>query len=789
MTVCRAQLVRLLAAVATLVVGGSGLQAADSPIGKTVARVLPVNNKVHPSDLILTQMQTKVGKPYDETIIQDDVRRLLNTKWFAPGGVRIDTAVGTDGQVTVFVHVIELNNIVREVVFLGAQHLTEQELLDLSHVRRGEPLNTAMNQLAAQAILNKLRDDGRYYASVVLLEGGQPSDTRVVFQIVEGPVVRVRGVEFSGNRVASAGRLKTVVVTSSPLIPRVVTPLASKYQPGMIEEDKRRLTDYYHRLGYLEIRIREELIPHHHDMGQVTVVYHIEEGVPYSVEAVMIDGNKTLPENKLKQFTKLQPGQRFDKDVVQGDITRIREHYGYKGMSVGVEEGIFAVPGKPGVVNVHYQVREPGREPDRVGRIIIEGNTITDQRVILNQLVGLYPGQILQYPRVEDARQNLLRLGLFDAEDPPAIDVIPRDDDSPFKDIRVRVKETRTGMVALTANVNSDAGVSGSVVVNQRNFDISRVPHSFDDLLAGKAFRGGGQEMRIEASPGTQFQRYAITFREPYLFDSRFGLTSSGYYYNRAYAEYNEDRYGGRLSVDYRFTENPYWRATASTRLESVTVKDVPYWAPPAITDDAGQSTVFGIGGGVTRDTRDSYLLPTSGSVLTANIEQVLGDYNFPIGTLEASAFFTLWKRKDGSGKQILAARSQLSVAGSNAPVFERFFAGGFRSIRGFSFRGVGPYENNLNVGGTFAFLNTLEYQLPILANDKLYFVAFVDHGTVEQGVNIRDYRVSVGAGARIVVPALGPLPIALDFAYPITKSPFDNKQVFSFYVGWFGGQ
>ena len=71
----------------------------------------------------------------------------------------------------------------------------------------------------------------------------------------------------------------------------------------------------------------------------------------------------------------------------------------------------------------------------------------------------------------------------------------------------------------------------------------------------------------------------------------------------------------------------------------------------------------------------------------------------------------------------------------------------------------------------------------------ELWFVTFVDHGTVESDVSIRDYRVSVGAGLRVVVPALGPLPIALDFAYPLTKSPFDQKQIFSFYVGWFGGQ
>jgi outer membrane protein insertion porin family len=124
--------------------------------------------------------------------------------------------------------------------------------------------------------------------------------------------------------------------------------------------------------------------------------------------------------------------------------------------------------------------------------------------------------------------------------------------------------------------------------------------------------------------------------------------------------------------------------------------------------------------------------------------------------------------------------------AGSNAPVFERFYAGGFQTIRGFAFRGVGPVVNGAEVGGDFMFLNSIEYQIPIRANDQLYAVAFVDSGTVESDVSIRNYRVSAGVGLRIVVPMLGPVPIALDFGFPIIKAADDQTQIFSFWVGLF---
>ena len=61
------------------------------------------------------------------------------------------------------------------------------------------------------------------------------------------------------------------------------------------------------------------------------------------------------------------------------------------------------------------------------------------------------------------------------------------------------------------AGFNSDSGIVGSIVLNERNFDIFRSAHQHADIWEGKAFRGAGQELRIEAVPGTQLQRYSIT--------------------------------------------------------------------------------------------------------------------------------------------------------------------------------------------------------------------------------------------------------------------------------------
>ena len=89
--------------------------------------------------------------------------------------------------------------------------------------------------------------------------------------------------------------------------------------------------------------------------------------------------------------------------------------------------------------------------------------------------------------------------------------------------------------------------------------------------------------------------------------------------------------------------------------------------------------------------------------------------------------------------------RSQLAWAGDETPVYERFYAGGIRSLRGFEFRGVGPDVFGSKVGGDFMFLNSVELQIPILANDNLYAVTFLDTGKSA----LRTFRLERERGVR----------------------------------------
>jgi len=771
---------RLVRVAVLLVLFLAGAARADTPYGKPVAEIVPQGNKIRSNADIISQIKTRPDTDFNVVTAQEDVNRLYSRGWFR--NVSINTAIRPDNRVTVFVIVEEWSNSMSEVVYRGAQHLSDDELYKATGLRKGMPMSPIANQSAAQAIQRKYYDDGRIFANVVLVEGGKMTDTRVVFDISEGPKVKVDSLELNYVRPESGevskGRLRTQLASSSSFLG-----IGGSYDPSKVEADTIRIRDYYRNLGFMAASVQVER-KWSKDYRSLGVIYHIDEGPRYQVRSVGIEGNKVFTEENLLRLTDTRPNTWYSRETAQVDIERIKRYYGYTGRNVPVDEKI--VETEPGVVSVSYQIVE--RDPVRVGEVRIEGNDYTKDNVI-RRAIPLRPGQILSYPDILAAQQALSKLGIFD-EDPaagtrPEVIVEDPDSDQPFKNILIKVKEKPTGSLIFSLGVNSEAGLNGSIVLNERNYDITSFPTSFEELISGRAFRGAGQELRLEAVPGTQFQRYSINFREPSLLDSIYSLGAGGYYYQRNFLEYNESRLGGRVNLGRHVGQNV--TLNAALRVEEVDLYGVQGSEPQEILRDAGKSLLIGGRIGASYDTRDNYLRPGEGMFIDAGYERVTGDYNYGLATIEATRYFTTYQRNDGSGKHVLSARSQVSYAGENAPVYERIYGGGYRSMRGFSFRGIGPHVGDFNVGGRFGFLNSIEYQIPIGTRDNLYFVTFLDTGTVEKDVSIRDYRATVGAGLRIAVPQLlGPVPIALDFGFPINQAPGDKKQIFSFWLGFF---
>jgi outer membrane protein insertion porin family len=349
--------------------------------------------------------------------------------------------------------------------------------------------------------------------------------------------------------------------------------------------------------------------------------------------------------------------------------------------------------------------------------------------------------------------------------------------------VDVYVQETQTGRFMFGAGINSDAGVTGQIVVDERNFDITRLPTSWRDFVEGTAFRGAGQGFRVEAMPGTQVQRYLVSFTEPYLFDSQVSLNLSGFLYDRRFYDWSEQRLGGRLALGYRLT--PDLSVSGALRAENIDITD-PRILIPQLEDVQGNNDLYSGRLTLTHDTRDIPFAPTEGHLLELGFEQAFGSYSFPRADLDARKYFLVRERPDGSGRHTLGFMFRLGFSGSDTPIFENYFAGGYSTLRGFEFRGASPTVDTVRVGGTFMFLGAAEYVFPLTADDMLKGALFCDFGTVEEEVRLSadTYRVAPGFGLRINVPALGPAPLAFDFAFPVAKADTDDTRVFTFFLG-----
>lgn len=349
-------------------------------------------------------------------------------------------------------------------------------------------------------------------------------------------------------------------------------------------------------------------------------------------------------------------------------------------------------------------------------------------------------------------------------------------------DLDIYATEGRTGRMMFGVGVNSDAGVVGNVVVDESNFDIWRWPRNWSDIVDGRAWRGGGQRFRLEAVPGDQVSRYMLQWTDPFFMHTDYSLSLSGFYFNRFYDDWRENRLGGRVSLGKQL--DPFWSVSTAFRYEEVELEDPATPTPFALTSALGDNQLITATISVTHDTRDASILPGAGHYAQASYEQAFGDFQYPRFEGEFRQYFTTFQRADGSGKQVLSMSGNVGWSGDDTPIFERFYAGGFQTFRGFRFRGVTPREFGVGTGGNFSFLGSVEYRLPVTANDMIQVVGFSDFGTIEEDTSFDNFRVSVGAGLRLTIPAMGPVPLAFDFAFPIVKQDIDERQVFSFYVG-----
>lgn len=749
---------------------------------------------------IRNNMRIAVGQPFDASAIKDDVATLYRLGHF--DSVSADAELLADGTVRVRYILVE-QAIVRDIQVVGNKVASDQELRSLIGLYPGGPRDDFLLERAVEKIKALYRGKGNFLVEVEVDETRLLDTGILIFRIVEGPRVRIREIIFSGNDSFTTNVLGAQIKTK---------PWVFIFSMGSLDEDQliddvAAIDKFYKDRGFIDVRVdkRVEISP---SGKEAKVVFVISEGRQYRLRSIHVEaaggiaGEKprVLHAEQVLGLMVIRPGDAFTQNKVDESAKAIEEAYQTMGYIDTAVEPTWVRIGEEPEVDMVVTVRES--MPVIAGIVRIQGNAVTKDNVIRRKL-RLQPGRPLDGHEMEMAKMRLDASQLFSDVriTPQAPD--PANPGAP-RDVLVEVKERNTGSLNFGVGVGSDSGFFGQVSLNQQNFDIADTPQTFDEFISGKAFRGAGQQFSIALSPGIDVSTYSISFAEPNILESDYGFGSNGFYRNRAYTAFTEERIAGIFGLSRAFGD--MWSASTRVSLQSVTLTNFASNTPVEVYDDRGPAFINSLTLAFTRTNFDNPIRPTRGSRFEGELAYfggLGGPYQFPLVTASYTTFFPLSEDFFGRKSVLKTNVSTGYIFNDTAPVSERFYLGG-RSLRGFQFRSISPLSgmeigadpptpssltptvnvdglpNGQPIGGTFRFFAGAQYEIPVF--DKfISVVTFTDSGTVTDSFNLSPYRVSVGAGFRLYIPQMGPVPLAFDFAVPVVKYATDQTEVFSF--------
>jgi outer membrane protein insertion porin family len=182
----------------------------------------------------------------------------------------------------------------------------------------------------------------------------------------------------------------------------------------------------------------------------------------------------------------------------------------------------------------------------------------------------------------------------------------------------------------------------------------------------------------------------------------------------------------------------------------------------------------------LTFDSRDNVFDTHQGNILANSVQAaggpLGGDRDFVKNFTRASHYLGLFR---GS---VMEFRGRVGLSwpygdSEAIPIYERYFAGGSSTVRGYDERKLGPIDPDSKdpLGGNSMFVGNLEYTYPVFSFLKL--AAFYDTGNVWEKVKTigkGGLKSGVGCGVRIRTP-IGP--IMLDYGIPLDKAPGEDSK------------
>lgn len=739
-------------------VGRPALAQSDSLSGGIIREIrIEGTQRIEP-ETVRSYMRLNPGDPFDPLRIDQSLKNIFSTGLFA------DVTLRREGD-SLIVSVVE-NPIINRIAFEGNDRLDDETLSAEVTLRPRVVFTRTKVQNDVQRLLEIYRRSGRYAATIEPKVIQLPQNrVDLVFEISEGPLTKVRSINFIGNKVYSDSRLRGEITTSETAFWRFLSS-TDTYDPDRLTFDRELLRRFYLEEGYADFRVISvvaELLP---DREGFIVTFTVEEGERHRFGTIDVISNlPKLDPAALEQHVMTEEGEWYNAQLVEDTIDNLTEAIGNLGYAFVEVSPRIERNREERLINITYEIEEGPKV--FVERIDIQGNVRTLDRVIRREF-RLVEGDAFNAAKLRRSRQRIQNLGFF-----RDVEVDSQPGSQPDRTvIGVEVQEQSTGDLTFGAGYSTSVGPIGNVGLRERN------------LL------GRGQDLRLGFTLSGAQSELDLSFTEPYFLgrDLAAGFDLFRVINDDDQRSFDEERIGGSLRAGFNWSEN--LRQVVRYKIEDQNITDVDENAALLVKEEEGQSLESSVSQTLSYDTLDNRFDPRSGIIVRLFTEvaglggdvyhfkpSLGGDYYFPI-----AEDWTL-----GVGAEV----GTIIGLGEDTRISDRYFIGG-RDCRGFEFAGVGPRDRPSEdpLGGKNFYTGTVELGFPLGLPDEFkirgrVFSDFCASWDLDKtNADVQDSsspRVSVGTGISWQSP-FGP--VVLDLAYAAVKEDFDQTEVFSFSFG-----
>jgi len=756
------RLVAVLAVTFLVFSACTSVRAQEDTSGPdTIVDIRIEGNYAVSSTTILNRIKLRPGDKVEDAALNKEIKRLYAMGYF--NDVFVETEQRPDGVVVIFT-VVE-KPVIEKIEFRGNSHLKDNRLRKKILIKEGDLLDFSKLSQDVAEIKAYYVEQGYSQAGVDYEVETDPATGKatLVFVVDEGTSLKIKKITIEGNKSIPTGEITKLMSTKTAWW---------FIRKGAFDEDKfdadlARIRSFYRSKGYLDARVtgETEVSP---DGRTLYLTVLIDEGRQYQVGQITITGKLTFPEDEIRGLLKVKPGDAFDYAELREDLESIRTFYydrSYMNAEVDLQRKY-----NPTTERMDLTYVIDSQEEIYVGKINVIGNTKTRDKVIRREL-RVYPGEKYDGKKLRKSKERIYELGFFEDV---FFETVPTKDPD-VKDLDVTVKETKTGELSFGGGYSSIDAFIGFVQLRQRNFDLMDFP----------TFTGAGQDLIIRAELGSTRNNFLLAWMDPWFLDYPFSFGFDVYRqeHDRSGTSgygYDETRTGGSLKLGKELTDE--LSTGLVYNLEEVKISNIEDNATEDLRKEEGKNWISKLTGSVNYDTRDNKFSPTRGLVTGVSVTDaggfLGGDKDFVKGYWYGQVYYSVIERV------VLELKGRTGMVenygdSDEVPIYERFFAGGATTIRGYKQRGVGPRDRGTNtaLGGEAMAIANAEVVFPLF-QQIIKGAVFYDVGNVWADAtdifSTGGYKQAAGVGVRVKTP-IGPF--KLDYGYPLSDNYDDKKE------------